>query len=103
MHADPISPQSSPAENKNLAERLERGEVVECPVCPFTFFSGDDHAFLLDQQLGRGHKNISYDPTTGKAGGFARKSSEQAARMRTVLASFAQSATAWMEQVLSRY
>lgn len=92
------------AENTTgLAERLERGEVVEYPVCPFTFFSADDHAFLLAQQLGRGHKNVSLDPTTGKVGGFARRSAEQATRLRSILASFAQAATAWAAEVLPRY
>jgi hypothetical protein len=85
-------------------ERLERGEVIYYPSCPFPLVSGDDHRFLLEQRLGsRAHKNISYDPKTDKAAGFARQSGAQAERLRTVLADFAATATAWLTRTLPRY
>jgi hypothetical protein len=87
-----------------LEERLERGEVIHYPVCPFPLPQGDDLSFLLEQRLGgRVHKNISYDPTTGKAGGFHRQSGVQAERLRSMLASFAESATTWLARTLPRY
>jgi hypothetical protein len=87
-----------------IEERLERGEVEYFPVCPFAVPAGEDHAFLLAQTLAsRAHKNISYHPQTGKAGGFTRHSSEQADRLRRMLADFSHTATAWLAQTLPRY
>jgi hypothetical protein len=85
-------------------ERLERGEVLFYPQCPFPVPQGDDHQFLLDQALAsRAHKNISYDPRTGRANGFRRDSALQAERLRRLLADFAQDVTAWVAQALPRY
>ena len=70
--------------NASVEERLERGEVVYYPVCPFPLPEGDDRTFLLEQQLGgRVHKNIGFDPRTGKAGGFLRHHQIQAERCPT--------------------
>jgi hypothetical protein len=88
----------------SLAERLERGEVVYYPTCPFPLPEGDDRRFLLEQQLAsRAHKNIGYDPRTGRASGFLRHTPEQARRLRNLLAEFARAATGWLSAVLPRY
>jgi hypothetical protein len=87
-----------------LEEPLERGEIIHFPVCPFRLPEGDDHRFLLEQRLGgRIHKNISYDPNTGKAAGYLHQSTEQAERLRGILRSFAESATTWLARTLPRY
>lgn len=87
-----------------LAERLERGEVIYCPTCPFPLPSGEEHAVLLQQRLaGRAHKNISFDPHTGKVSGFARQSADQAARLQALLAEFSRQATAWLASILPGY
>jgi hypothetical protein len=87
-----------------LEERLERGEVIYYPVCPFALPEDDDHQFLLEQRLGsRAHKNISYDPERQKAAGFYRQSPAAAERLRQLLARFSHSTTAWMSQTLPRY
>lgn len=86
------------------AERLERGEVLCFPCCPFPVPVGTDHQFLLEQRLGSSvHKNISYDPTTGKAGGFRRHSTEQAERLRQLFSDFSAAATAWLAQLVPNY
>src|SRR5947209_2496335 len=78
----------------SLEARLERGAIEYFPVCPFALPEGEERLFLLEQRLAsRAHKNISYDPNTGKAAGFARSSTAQAERLRILLASFAQHAT----------
>jgi 3-deoxy-D-manno-oct-2-ulosonic acid (Kdo) hydroxylase len=87
-----------------MAQRLERGEVVFFPRAPFPLPTGEDHAFLLQQQLGGAvHKNISYDPATGRAGGFARSSSVDADRLRELFASFSQTTTDWLSRTLPQY
>jgi hypothetical protein len=88
----------------DLEQRLERGEVVYFEVCPFALPRGDDMTFLLGQRLAsRAHKNVSYDPVRGKAGGYLRQSAEQAERLRCLLADFACNATAWLAATLPRY
>ncbi len=93
-----------PGQERNLPERLERGEVIYYPVCPFPVAAGDDERFLCAQRLAsRAHKNISYDPHTGKASGFRWQSAEQAERLRRLLASFSSQVTSWLSATLPRY
>jgi hypothetical protein len=87
-----------------LAARLEAAELVYYPVCPFSLPEGDDRDFLLAQGLGgRAHKNISYDPATGRASGFRRLPATQAERLRGLLAEFAEAATCWLAATLPAY
>lgn len=93
-----------PVTGHELAERLERGEVVHYPVSPFPLPAEDDRRFLCEQRLAsRAHKNISYDPHTGTAAGFLHRSSEQAERLRRLLAAWSCTATSWLAGVLPRY
>lgn len=88
----------------SLEERLERGELVFYPSCPFPLPEGDDQGFLLGQHSARwGHKNISYNPRTGRVTGFSRQTPEQAERLRRLLAGFSQTATSWLTTALPRY
>jgi hypothetical protein len=88
----------------SLEERLEHGEVIYYPICPFPVPAGEDLTFLLLQQLAsRAHKNISYDPQTGKAMGFLRRDAVQAERLRRLLGVFAEEATSWLASMLPRY
>src|SRR5262245_29332799 len=99
-----LSKEKSPALAVSLAERLERGEVYYFPSCPFPRPEGEDRDFLLAQRLAsRAHKNVSYDPTTGKAAGFAKESPAQAERLRLLLAAFSRNVTAWLAAALPRY
>jgi 3-deoxy-D-manno-oct-2-ulosonic acid (Kdo) hydroxylase len=87
----------------SLDDRLEQGEVVFFPRCPFPLPEGQDREFLLAQRLGGGHKNISYNPHNERAGGFRRMSPVQAERLRRLLASFSQTSTEWLAGALPRY
>ena len=91
---------SSNRMESSIAERLERGDVIYYPKCPFSLPEGDDRSFLLEQRLGRGHKNIHYNPHTGVAGGFDRRSPAQAARLRGLLLEFSATATQWLSGIL---
>lgn len=87
-----------------LAERLELGELVHFPTCPFPRAEGDDLAFLLDQGLARGpHKNIAFDPATGELTGHRHRSDQQQARLGWLLKSFAETATRWLAGELPAY
>jgi hypothetical protein len=95
---------ADPGTSSDLARRLERGEVVYYPACPFPLPRGEEMEFLLAQRLAsRAHKNVSYDPRRERAAGFLYQSAEQAERLRGLLASFARDVTGWLTGVLPRY
>jgi hypothetical protein len=97
-------PDGMPADKIRFAERLERGDVIHFPTCPFALPAGEDQQFLLEQRLGsRAHKNIGYDPSTRRTTGFAYRSANQAERLRELLATFARNATSWLTNVLPTY
>jgi hypothetical protein len=102
---DVVAAGGSPAPDggRALAQRLERGEVIYEPVAPFPLPAGPDLDFLLAQQLGRAHKNISYDPRTGKVAGFVRQGAGQGERLGRLFADFSASVTAWLAAVLPAY
>ncbi len=88
----------------SLEERLEQGELIVFPECPFALPGNDDREFLIQQRLrSRTHKNITYDPSRNRVKGFIRVSPEQEQRLTTVLASFSHTVTDWMLGALPRY
>jgi hypothetical protein len=103
MAANHVLPEP-PVPGGTLAARLERGELLTYAVCPFALPDGDDRRFLLEQRLaGWSHKNISYNPHTGRVTGFRRQSADQAGRLRELLAAFSRAATAWLAGALPGY
>lgn len=90
-------------DNRSLAERLERGEVIFYPACPFPLPGGDDLEFLLRQQVRWGSKNIMYEPSTERFRGLKRHSSEQSNRVQRLLARFSQGVMQWLDGVLPEY
>jgi hypothetical protein len=97
--------QAVPLESGPCAEeRLESGAILFYPSAPFPLPQGDALAFLLRQELGRlAHKNISYNPATGKVTGFVRHSAEQEEQLRELFASFSRNVTEWLSRELPRY
>jgi hypothetical protein len=94
----------APGTGGSVAQRLERGEVIFYPSCPFRLPEGDDLRFLLAQRLGhRAHKNISYDPLSGKVNGYHKQAPDQVERLQNLLAAFSGIATAWVANTLPRY
>src|SRR3954454_13059026 len=84
-------------------ERLERGEVIYYPACPFPYPQGDDRDFLNSQRLAhRGHKNVSYDPHKDQAKGGAWDGAG-GERVRRLLGDFSRDATAWLATTLPLY
>jgi hypothetical protein len=86
-----------------LEARLERGEVIYFPACPFALPSGADLTLMLDVQLARLSKNVSCDPGTGKLSGFVRSEAEHADRLRTIFLDFSRAVTDWVGQNLPLY
>lgn len=87
-----------------LAIRLEKHELVYFPVCPFPLPEGTDRQFLCQQKLGwLNHKNISYDPQTGRVSGFAVRSPSETERLRDLLATFSSRVTSWLSRALPNY
>jgi hypothetical protein len=85
-------------------ERLERGELLVYPVCPFPLPAAADRQFLCTQRVaGRAHKNISYDPSTGQVHGFRYRGPEPSGRLRELLAGFSATACRWLEAALPAY
>jgi hypothetical protein len=85
-------------------ERLERCEIVHFPVCPVPLPEGGDRRFLLEQKLASSaHKNISYDPHSGRANGFKRRDDAQAERLRELLAAFSRNTTSWVADHLPHH
>jgi hypothetical protein len=85
-------------------QRLERGDILTFAPCPFALPTGDDLAFLLQQQLkSTHHKNISYNPANHRAAGFVQHSTAQAERLKALLGHFSHQATDWLAQILPRY
>jgi 3-deoxy-D-manno-oct-2-ulosonic acid (Kdo) hydroxylase len=88
---------------EDLECRLERGEVVFFPSCPFSLPPGAEHQFLLAQELGRGHKNISFAPGSGRVRGYRDGTQAHIDRLRGLLAEFSRTVTHWLAQTLPRY
>ncbi|MSQ95894.1 MAG: hypothetical protein EXR98_15255 [Gemmataceae bacterium] len=88
----------------SLEERLELGELVTFTPSPFRLPTGDDLAFLMQQQLSStAHKNISYNPAEHSVSSFVQHSSEQADRLRTLMRDFSQHVQSWLATLLPRY
>jgi hypothetical protein len=86
-----------------LDERLERGEVVSYPACPFPLPEADDRIFLFAQQQGHYHKNISFNPHSSRLSGHCHQSEQNTRRLLELLRTFGDQATQWLLGQLPRY
>lgn len=92
------------AKERDLAEKLERGELIHYPECPFQLPQGEELKFLLCQQLSsRAHKNISYDAGKDRTSGFLFQDTAQASRLHDLLSTFSTVATSWLAKQLPSY
>lgn len=91
------------AELCSLEERLEQGEVVYFPSCPFPLPAGPDRDLLYQQRLGQIHKNISFNPHSGRLSGYRWRSHDQTRQLGRILQQFGETATRWLMQHLPHY
>lgn len=97
----PTNMETSP---EKLATSLERGELAYFSPGFFPLFQEADRLFLCDQRLGgSAHKNISYDPDTGRLAGFHYFARDQTDRLRGLMSRFSEEATRWLAERLPRY
>ena len=95
---------SPPRAEMSLAERLERGELLSLPSCPFPLPVGEDRTTLLSQRLEEPRTLLlGYDPQRHRAYGFARHSENQATRLADLFASCAAQALRWLAQTFPGY
>jgi hypothetical protein len=87
----------------SLESRLERGEVLFFPTCPFALPTGADLTLLLEVQLGRLSKNVCCEPASKKLSGLVRTDPDREERIRAIFLNFSKTVTSWMEQTLPRY
>lgn len=99
-----VPPKREAKIDPHLPERLERGEVVVYPVCPFVLPDGAELQFLLEQHQGlRFHKNVSYDPLNERASGHRACNKKQRDRLTDLLADFSRVASSWVASELPGY
>ncbi len=87
----------------SLAERLERGELIHFPTCPFALPHGKDLPFLFSQRLRFANKNITFNPHTDKLHGYGWKNRAQAQRLLHIIREFGEKAAAWIHHLLPQY
>jgi hypothetical protein len=103
LEAFPMAAQVSLPHGATLEERLELGELIFFPTCPFSLPDGDDRTFLFTQRQNRHHKNINFNPNSGRLSGFCWQSEENTNRLRHLLCTFGEGATNWLAGVLPNY
>jgi hypothetical protein len=93
---------AAPTDSRELAARLERGELIYYPQCPFALPEGPDRELLLRQRLAALHKNVSYNPADSRVSGCVRQPGEDGELAR-VLGEFSRRVCAWVGEVLPLY
>lgn len=104
MHLTCDHPVENALQTETLAQRLERGELIHFPECPFAFLDDEDQEFLLQQKLrGSLHKNISFDVDRERLTGHQRVHAAQEKRLAGLLARFSERTELWLAEALPRY
>lgn len=100
----PRQPELQLSSPHSMEKKLEQGEVLHFPECPFPLPTGDDRTFLCGQRIGGlGHKNITFDPEAARVTGFRFESRDQANRLGDLLADFSRNATRWLAETFPEY
>jgi hypothetical protein len=96
---DPVSDETRP-----LPIRLEQGEIVYFPSCPFALPNPSELQFLLEQRVaGSTGKHIVYNPLTVQAFHASCTDEVAAERLACILAAHSRQATTWLSGLLKDY
>lgn len=90
--------------SREACRTIEQGRIIYFPQPPFEL-SQDDREFLLSQKQSafKGHKNISYRPTTDVLRGADTESPEAAAKLQDVMRRFSKNVTGFLANFLAPY
>ena len=87
-----------------LADRLEQGELVFFPECPFPLPDPEGLEFLRSQRLKHpAMQSIRFDPTGGRVVGHRRRAKGGTERLAGLLRTFSDMATGWLANQLPEY
>ncbi len=91
-------------ETRPLPIRLEQGEIVYFPSCPFELPTHSDMEFLLEQHVaGSAGKNIVYDPLAMQVHHASCTERLASQRLAGILAAHSRQATTWLSGLLNDY
>jgi hypothetical protein len=91
---------TSDERSAGLAASLESGDVLFFPALAFAVHASERR--LISQAMATTAKNISFDPRSGRVGGFARDGSDATA-LRDLIARFSRLAATFVGEVLPAY
>jgi hypothetical protein len=85
-------------------DALERDDLIAFPSCPFNLPPPGQLEFLRRQEPAAfGHKDVSYDPATGRVSGLRSAHPAETRRLTDVLAQFSAEATVWVKSAFPPY
>jgi hypothetical protein len=90
-------------DDKSNATRLERGEILYFPNCPFALPRGADLQFLLDQRVAGSGKHILYQPSMAEIHYRATNTGGRTAQLIDILDQFRRNALDWLGSDLTSY
>ena len=83
---------------------LEREDIVHLPDCPFALPPAGQLEFLRRHEaVTFGHKDISFDPESGRLTGIRTGHPAEARRLADVLTQFSAAATEWVRRAFPAY
>lgn len=90
--------------SREACRTIEQGRIIYFAQPPFEL-SQDDREFLLSQKQSafKGHKNISYRPTTDLLRGADTESPDAAAKLQEVMRRFSKNVTGFLANFLAPY
>jgi 3-deoxy-D-manno-oct-2-ulosonic acid (Kdo) hydroxylase len=90
--------------SRDCCEALERGEILYFPTAPYDF-PQEDREFLLSQKQSafKGHKNISYRPSTDVMRGADTETPQAAEQLHGIMRKFSKNVSEFLSKVLAPY
>lgn len=99
--SQPIDERSG-AHGVEHCRQLEGGQLLVVPRLPFDLSEGE-RAFLCQQALARGHKNIAYDPRHDRVTGQAERHPGDGEQLRTIMSAYSRRVTRFLAELLPLY
>jgi 3-deoxy-D-manno-oct-2-ulosonic acid (Kdo) hydroxylase len=88
----------------HYSERLEAGDILFFPDCPFPFSDADRRALLAHRQSGlKYHKNVSYQPKTGVVRGMSAADPAEVEELRRILKDYSDAVVRFVDTFLAPY